>query len=529
MLKRFLRIYHTVRHIKLVQLFYQIWYRIKNRFLSIHWYKRYRYSQIRSFQLSVDAILQTGYQEYTTDNRFCFIGLNHHFEDKIDWNYGGHGKLWNYNLQYFSYLLDENIDSATREKLLGQFSEALLNDHIKPEPYPVSLRIVNALLFHNRYPIKDPEILRVLYMQVKYLEHNLEYHLLANHLLENAFSLYIASLFFEDSHLYKKAYVLLTDQLAEQILSDGGHYECSPMYQSILLSKLFLSIEVARQSSLVAVSELAFLQKKAESMLGWMNAYSFPDGSWALMNDAAEGVAPTTPQLNQAADYLQLMPASVRLNESGFRKLSGINWEIIIKTGNVQPSFQPGHVHADILSFCLWNKGKQVIVDPGTSTYTISPQRSKERSTAVHNTVSVVAHNQSDVWGGFRVGRRATCKLLVDQSDRIEAILFNYGGTSLQHKRTFITQSDVLVIKDEVNGNENLANLCLGSLQLDNEVIESIVGDTIQFEDGLSLLVANTTVVQETSSFAKKFNQLQPAVRITYPITNTTELRFHFL
>ena len=527
-MKYFLRIYHTIRHIKLIQLYYQIWYRIKDRFLSINWYKGYRYSEIRSFQINVDAILQTGYQEFTADNRFSFIGIHHHFKDRIDWNYEGHGKLWNYNLQYFSYLLDERIDPGIRKKLLEQFSEALLNEQVRPEPYPVSLRIVNILLFYNRYPIKDPEILRVFFMQVNYLECNLEYHLLANHLLENAFSLYLVSLFLDDGRFYKRASTLLIDQLKEQILSDGGHYECSPMYQSILLAKLFLCIEVARQSSLVAVSELAFLEKKAESMLGWMNTYSFPDGSWALMNDSAEGIAPTTQQLNQAADYLHLMPASVQLNESGFRKLSGNNWEIIIKTGNVCPSFQPGHIHSDILSFCLWYKGKQVIVDPGTSTYTISPQRSKERGTSFHNTVSVIGYNQSDVWGGFRVAKRANCKVFVDQPDRIEATVFNYGGTGFQHKRIFIAHSNILFIVDEVSGYEKFKSLSLGSLQFDNEILDVKEGN-VTFDGGICLYVPNTTLAKESSSFAKKFNQLQSAVRITYPVENTTELQFHFL
>lgn len=527
MLIRFLRIYHTVRHIKLIQLFYQIWYRIKNRFLWIHWYKGYRYSQIRSFHITVDSILQTGYQEYTVDNRFSFIGLRHHFEDQIDWNYEGHGKLWNYNLQYFSYLLDESIDSTIREKLLQQFSKALLNGQVRPEPYPVSLRVVNTLLFHNRYAIKDPEILRTLLMQIDYLEHNLEYHLLANHLLENAFSLYFASIFLDDSRLHKKASKLLAAQLEEQILSDGGHYECSPMYQSILLSKLFLCIEVARLSSLVTALENAFLQKKAERMLGWMNAYSFPDGSWALMNDAAEGIAPTTAQLNRAANNLHIIPANVQLTESGFRKLKGNNWESIIKTGNIQPSYQPGHAHADILSFCLWYKGKQVVVDPGTSTYSISEQRSKERGTDVHNTVSVSGINQSDVWGGFRVGKRATCKLIIDQSDHIEVLVTNYGGNAIQHKRSFLIQATQLLIRDELSGKTKLLEGSRGSLQFSDEVFVDVQKKSIHLE-GATITTSDTVFEQASSSFANRFHQLKPAVRIIYPILKTTELQFQF-
>lgn len=528
MLKHFLRVYHTVRYIKFIQLFYQIWYRIKNRFLSVHWYKDFESNNICSFQIRVDIILQTGYQEYRADNRFYFIGLHHKFDNQIDWNYAGHGKLWNYNLQYFSYLLDENLDSAEREKLLQQFSKALINREVRPEPYPVSLRIVNTLLFHNRYPITNREILNALFLQVSFLEHNLEYHLLANHLLENAFALYIASLFLNNKRLYKKAALLLKDQIEEQILPDGGHYECSPMYQSILLSKLYLCIEVASHSKSVTSSELSYLKSKAEQMLGWMNAYSFPDGTWALMNDAAEGIAPATYQLNEAAKYLKLIPQKANLSDSGFRKLEGNNWEVIIKTGNVQPSFQPGHVHADMLSFCLWYKGKQVIVDSGTSTYTISAQRSKERSTVVHNTVSVAGFNQSDVWGGFRVGKRATCQVIVDGSDQLEAVVNGYEGTSIQHKRTFLAQSNHLLIKDEVSGNENTLEKCSGSLQLANGIfVEST--ETAMHCTNFSVEASGTKLKQVPSVFANTFNVLQPAFRIEYPIVKNTELRFHFL
>ncbi|WP_457824638.1 hypothetical protein, partial [Staphylococcus aureus] len=80
----------------------------------------------------------------------------------------------------------------------------LLASTVPPEPYPVSLRVVNTLLFHSRYPITDATVLEALQKQIDYLDHNLEYHLLANHLLENAFSLWLASIYLRDQPLFNR-------------------------------------------------------------------------------------------------------------------------------------------------------------------------------------------------------------------------------------------------------------------------------------------------------------------------------------
>ncbi|MFX5747477.1 hypothetical protein ABTE19_21360, partial [Acinetobacter baumannii] len=85
--------------------------------------------------------------------------LKYSFENTIDWNFQGYGKLWNYNLQYFSYLLDEDVSVDERLRLLRDFSHQLLASTVPPEPYPVSLRVVNTLLFHSRYPITDATVL----------------------------------------------------------------------------------------------------------------------------------------------------------------------------------------------------------------------------------------------------------------------------------------------------------------------------------------------------------------------------------
>lgn len=530
MLSRFSRLINTIRYISCIQIFFQIWYRVKKRFVRISHYKRYESSNLNSnFKCDVINNLKNKNKEYLLNNKFCFLNVYHNFGDKIDWNYCGQGKLWNYNLQYFNFLHDDSITSSERFELLKSFSQDFLNNHVPPEPYPVSLRIINSLLFHLRFPIKDDKVKRALMLQINYLDNNLEFHLLANHLLENAFALFIASLFIEDKRLNKKATKLLLNQLDVQILSDGGHFECSPMYQSILLSRLLLAIELSTQSDLCNNSTLNKLRKKAQNMLSWMKAYSFPDGSWALMNDAAINIAPTTNQLFSAAKSLNINFENHPLRESGFRKLVGNNWEAIVKIGPIQPSFQPGHSHADINSFCLWYDGKQIVVDPGTSTYSISKQRDKERSTSSHNTVSFFGMNQSDVWGGFRVGKRARVDLIKDDSQNLTTTVYFMGNKQISHTRSFIVSDNQLDIIDEMKTQNSKFNLKpVGNILFGKEVSVCQENSFLRLNNNV-LVSSDGKISIEESEYASSFNNFQKSKKLVYPISKKHKVSFKFI
>jgi hypothetical protein len=530
MLAKFLRLFYTLQHITFLQLEYQIWYRIKNRFISIHWYKKYLKKTIISpLVLSVDVVLQNTSKEYLSNNCFSFLNMKYSFEKEINWNFNEYGKLWNYNLQYFSYLLDEEIPVDERLQLLRDFSINLLENKVVLEPYPVSLRIVNIFQFHNRHPLKDEVIIRSVLMQINYLENNLEFHILANHLLENALAIFISAIYINDIRLLKKSAKLLEKQLQVQILNDGGHYECSPMYQSILLSRLLLAIDISINSKIFSTEVVLMLKENVSKMLSWISSFSFPDNSWALMNDAATGIAPVNSQLFSAAKHLNIGVINGGLKESGFRKLNGTNWEMIVKIGEVLPSYQPGHVHADILSFCLWVEGKQVIVDSGTSTYTISKQRIKERSTSAHNTVSISGINQSDVWSGFRVGKRAEVVLLQDKPDILEAIVYFQGNKYANHKRTFKVFDNKLEIFDEVDFKQSdKHNLIFGTLNLSNDVYVTTEGPNLRLND--NVLIQSDSLLSTTfSEYAISFNELIKSKKITYPVVKRQILTFNFL
>src|SRR5690606_10982261 len=93
--------------------------------------------------------------------------------------------------------------------------------------------------------------------------------------------------------------------------------------------------------------------------------------------------------------------------DSGYFRLSNQAAVAILDVARVGPDYLPGHAHADTLSFELSIADQRVVVNGGTSRYGDGPERHLERSTAWHSTVEVAGENSSEVWGGFRVGRRA--------------------------------------------------------------------------------------------------------------------------
>ena len=113
-------------------------------------------------------------------------------------------------------------------------------------PYPTSLRIINTAKFISKWDIKEDWLYNELVSDLKFLSGRLEYHLLANHLLENAFALYIGGLITDQKEITQKGKKLLIRELKEQILNDGMHYERSPMYHVIILERLLDALNFAK-------------------------------------------------------------------------------------------------------------------------------------------------------------------------------------------------------------------------------------------------------------------------------------------
>jgi len=247
----------------------------------------------------------------------------------------------------------------------------------------------------------------------------LEWHLLGNHLFTNAKALVFAGLWFDGPEArcwLNKGVEILSREIPEQILPDGGQFELSPMYQALALEDILDLINASRAySDALSISQLRLIEdctSRIPGMLRWLYVMCHPDGQIAFFNDAAIGVAPSLNELMAYSARLGLDFSSdgespIWLSDSGYARLSQPGADLFVDMARVGPDYLPGHAHADTLSFEFSLEGLRFIVNSGTSVYGLSKERLRQRSSAAHNTVLVEGRNSSDVWSGFRVGRRA--------------------------------------------------------------------------------------------------------------------------
>ena len=438
-------LWRTVRHLTGRQIVYQVWHRLRSP------------AKLRL----ADKVPETCFLAVPDANkpvswqpeRFTFLNLTVLFPSAIDWNYARHGKLWTYNLTYFDFLNQPGMPVNRGLTLIRDFIRQSADVRDGLEAYPTSVRIINWVQFLSRHQVRDETINQHLFAQVRLLGQRLEYHLSGNHLLENGFALLTGALYFRHTPWIRKASGLLHQALDKQILSDGGHYERSPMYHQLLLDRLLDTLLILQSTTGYDNTRLtALLTEKGISMAVWLDAVTFQSGTVPMVNDATPDLAPTTNQLRQKAS--QLLPEKTRqpvpLSDSGFRMFRQKRYELFTCVGSVGPAHQPGHAHADTLSFVLHVDNQPILVDNSTSTYQDGPRRDWERSTAAHNTVTVADADSSEMWASFRVGRRARVSLITETATSLTARHDGYRHRGIIHERNWSIGADTISITDQL-------------------------------------------------------------------------------
>jgi uncharacterized heparinase superfamily protein len=153
------------------------------------------------------------------------------------------------------------------------------------------------------------------------------------------------------------------------------------------------------------------------------------------------------------------LPSLLHLSASGYLRVDlDDHSTAIIDVARVGPDYQPGHAHADTLSFELSLFGQRVFVNSGTSTYEPGVERDAQRGTSSHTTVIIDDCNSSDIWAGFRVGRRARPQLISTESadDRVVIHASHDGYRRLlggaTHFRQWTWISNSVKVLDRIDG-----------------------------------------------------------------------------
>jgi len=351
-----------------------------------------------------------------------FLNKKRNFAYISDWTCLAESKLWRYNLHYFDFLLDNGATEKIKDKLITDWIKSSHNLKVDAwEPYPVSLRIVNWVKYFITYKKNNipEEWLTSLYQQASILFGSIEYHILANHYLKNGKALFFAGAYLKGKNPTKwfdKGVNILVEEAAEQFLIDGGHYEKSPMYHSIVVED-YLDVLNLIYSNSVSVSECdsLFLKDQVMKALDFLNAIVMPDTNIPLFNDSAFEIAPHPDFIfkyaNKIIKYNNKVTFSkseiISLDHSGYYIIKNKKDMCVIDCGSVSPGYQPGHTHCDCLSYELVINGCRIIVNSGLYDYDNSEERKYCRSTKAHNTVEIDGKEQSEIWGQFRVARRA--------------------------------------------------------------------------------------------------------------------------
>ena len=520
------RLYHTLKHLKFTQVYHQIYYRlVKPKRVVTPWLGSFAQVDLVDFPEK-----QTSLSLSQDVWSFRFLNLEKSFsEELLDWSFADYGMLWTYNLNYFDWLHQSGVSKEQGLKTLSQFYATPAEDNpIILHPYPTSLRIINMAKFISKWGINEDWLYSELLSDLKFLSSRLEYHLLANHLLENAFALYIGGLITNQKEITQKGKKLLIDELKEQILNDGMHYERSPMYHLIIMERLLDALNFAKSFGDDLESDFkSYAIRMTGHAMNWEDIDRVP-----MMQDSAYDIALSVSNILEYSKMLLGEDYPFESNDmidSGYRRLNSANFTLFANVGSITPAYQPGHAHSDELNFELFYNGTPVIVDVGVSTYEKNERRLLERSTSSHNCV-VSGGNSSDVWSGFRVGRRANVKIGLDDG---QILIAEHNGFGTITSRTFdstvtgqITLTDKLIYQSTSKGYHGK-----GYLHFHPDVnIEQIDETTFLINNQINLSFNsdkyNPSIIElENYSYAKGYNKLLDAEVISYSVIEQTKIQ----
>ncbi len=506
---KLLTYYHTIKYLKITQIFYRIYKRFfhptpnklagRVAFASGAWVRHGLYEQ-----------------KLFDGNRVRFLNVEGVVHSKSDWNDTSQSKLWLYNLHYFDDL--SAINTAGRADQQIDFINKWIQENPAAEgngwePYPTSLRVVNWVKAFLSGISTKQVMLDSLAQQTDFLSQDLEHHLLGNHLFVNAKALIFAGLFLDgkDADRWLETGLgIYNRELGEQVLSDGGNFELTPMYHIIMLVDLLDLINIfTAYSNEIDSCVLNRAKSVALTMFDWLHSMSHSDGEISFFNDTAFGISPKN---TIVVDYAKKLGLNVSLSGSppqnalevfdlqstGYVSVRTIEYTLIADLSPIGPDYLPGHAHADTLSFEFSLGGQRVFVNSGISGYGLSEERLRQRKTAAHNTVSVNGLDSSYVWSGFRVAQRAQVKYrvvkpVIDDAVSMEANHdgFKRQGVNCIHHRKWHLTPKRMSFEDKLIGEYNTAT---GYLHLHPKV------DVIEVKNEIAVLaIDHYTISVEVS------------------------------
>ena len=337
--------------------------------------------------------------------------------------------------------------------------------------------------------------------QMTHLEQNLSYYFSPNtHLTGEALALYIVGAALPElrgsQRWTETGRRILLAEIDRQILPDGGHAERSAHYQRYTLDFYLLACLTARQIQdgeagtrfAAAATRLAEFTRALADDRGRLPLIGDDDGGmlWPLTGRACDDVRDSLglsalmlgrPDLAQwgaceevfwvagrdAVEDAAVLdsprveaPASRTLEHTGYVVLRDERGGHAVFDTGLHGYLNGGHAHADALSLTLALDGRSLLIDPGTSTYTMDARlRDHLRSTVSHNTITIDGQPQSTPSGPFHWQTRADAALQASRHnpgfDWAEG--WHNGYAPLTHRRAVLrTAGTGWIVVDDISG-----------------------------------------------------------------------------
>jgi len=386
------------------------------------------------------------------DGRFTFLNQPRLLPDPVDWSAPGASRLWRFHLHSFEFAVDLAAAARRRDGRAYSRFRSLVGSWLRDNPvsaddawhpFVASGRLIAWVVARDLLTATlqsdaafAEQLRRAILTHALFVDEHLETDVGGNHLLKNLVALLMAGCAFDGPAAERwraRAARLLERQLPLQVLPDGGHYERSPMYHALVLADLLAALFPAGRRELAVAVPLADAVRR---MQRYAITLVHPDGDIPLFNDSALAEAPPPARLVGPSTE----PLSGALAPSGYFLLPAASDSVLIADcGPPGPDDLPAHVHADALAVEASVAGRRVLVDGGVAGYESGPLRDHLRGTAAHNTVVVDGQDQSEVWGSFRVGRRARVHLDHWSADeRVGTLVGHHDGYArlgVRHER----------------------------------------------------------------------------------------------
>ncbi|MFO0917739.1 MAG: alginate lyase family protein, partial [Planctomycetaceae bacterium] len=444
------RFWRTISHLQPSQLGWRLKYLVERRLETQAWY-RYPVGMLARRDLPRLELSRPHFRtrrnlvpppidrlSELSVHRLTLLNEQRKFAGGNDWRLLGEGsrhRLWDFSLHYHAWLKDLALSYACtrRSAYLTELRRWLIDwlthcgcdapgfSRFAWNSFNIGERLaqwreIDQLIpdsFWQDSQLPRSRFLQSISQQADYLSRHIEWDLRGNHLFKDAVGLAAAADLLKGAAPPQWAALaanITAGQIQEQLLPDGVHFERSPMYHLHVMQDLLTLSE-----TIPDVRTLELIRDACQRMAEPLRWLKHPCGRFPLFNDSADcGLRPARleSQLIQAGILSDApSPAGFRYFDcAGILAWQGKPWTVFWDVGDVGPTYQPGHAHADTLTVEMSFGGVPLVVDPGVVCYDQDDRRRYDRSTAAHNTVVIDDTDSSEVWHIFRVGRRAQPK-----------------------------------------------------------------------------------------------------------------------